>query len=63
LQEILFNSVTDAIDTTTSRRFFFHLVASLAQMERERPVEKSRAGLKAARWLIAFSNLRNPKAA
>ncbi len=30
-------------------RFFFHIVASLAQMERELIVERTRAGLNAAR--------------
>ena len=32
-------------------RFFFHIMASLAQMERERIVERTRAGLAAARKL------------
>jgi len=30
-------------------KFFFHIMASLAQMERELIVERTRAGLKAAR--------------
>ena len=35
-QDIQFRSLTDAIDTsTTSGRFFFHVMASLAQMKRE----------------------------
>ena len=43
---IHFQSLTDAIDTgTTSGRFFFHVMASLAQMERELTVERTRAGL------------------
>lgn len=47
---IHFRSLTDNIDTsTTSGRFFFHIMASLAEMERELIVERTRAGLKAAR--------------
>lgn len=49
---IHFQSLTDAIDTgTTSGRFFFHVMASLAQMERELTVERTRAGLDIARKL------------
>lgn len=45
-----FVSLTDAIDTTTaSGRFFFNVMASLAQMERELMVERTQAGLLAAR--------------
>ncbi|MGY4543629.1 DNA invertase Pin-like site-specific DNA recombinase [Arthrobacter sp. UYNi723] len=45
-----FVSITDAIDTTTvSGRFFFNVMASLAQMERELMVERTQAGLRAAR--------------
>ena len=45
-----FKSVTDQIDTsTTAGRFFFHVMASLAQMERDLTVERTRAGLEAAR--------------
>ncbi len=45
-----FRSVTDAIDTSTpAGRFFFHVMASLAQMERELLVERTRAGLDAAK--------------
>ncbi|MBU1344168.1 MAG: recombinase family protein [Proteobacteria bacterium] len=51
-KSIQFKSVTDAIDTgTTSGRFFFHVMASLAEMERELTVERTRAGLEAARRL------------
>ena len=47
---IQFRSLTDAIDTgTTSGRFFFHVMAALAQMERELIAERTRAGLAAAR--------------
>ena len=43
-------SLTDQIDTsTTAGRFFFHVMASLAQMERDLTVERTRAGLEAAR--------------
>ena len=45
-----FKSLTDQIDTsTTAGRFFFHVMASLAQMERDLTVERTRAGLEAAR--------------
>ena len=45
-----FQSVTDNIDTSTpAGRFFFHVMASLAQMERELLVERTRAGLDAAK--------------
>ena len=47
-----FKSLTDSIDTgTPSGRFFFHVMASLAEMERELIVERTRAGLEAARQL------------
>ncbi len=47
---IQFRSLTDGIDTTTpAGRFFFHVMASLAQMERELTAERTRAGLDAAR--------------
>ncbi len=52
LQEkgIDFHSLTDGIDTSTpSGRFFFHMMASLAQMERELLIERTRAGLAAAK--------------
>ncbi len=42
-------SLTDGIDTSTpAGRFFFHLMASLAQMERELIIERTKAGLSAA---------------
>lgn len=45
-----FKSLTDQIDTsTTASRFFFHVMASLAQMERDLTVERTRAGLDATR--------------
>ena len=47
---IHFKSLTDSIDTNTiSGRFFFHIMASLSEMERELIVERTRAGLEAAR--------------
>ena len=51
-QGVHFCSLTDSIDTsTTSGRFFFHVMASLAQMERELTIERTRAGLEVARQL------------
>ena len=51
-QNIHFKSLTDAIDTSTpSGRFFFHVMASLAEMERELTIERTRAGLEIARQL------------
>ena len=45
-----FKSLTDSIDTSTpSGRFFFHVMASLAEMERDLTIERTRAGLNAAR--------------
>src|SRR5580658_2297012 len=45
-----FRSVTEGIDTTTAAgRFFFHVLAALAQMERELIRERTMAGLTAAR--------------
>jgi DNA invertase Pin-like site-specific DNA recombinase len=45
-----FKSITDSIDTSTpAGRFFFHVMASLAQMERELIIERTRAGLIAAK--------------
>jgi DNA invertase Pin-like site-specific DNA recombinase len=47
---VQFRSLTEGIDTSTpAGRFFFHVMASLAQMERELIVERTQAGLKAAR--------------
>jgi DNA invertase Pin-like site-specific DNA recombinase len=49
-KEINFKSITDNVDTSTpSGRFFFHIMASLAQMERELIAERTKAGLAAAK--------------
>ena len=49
---VQFKSLTDSIDTATiSGHFFFHVMASLAEMERELTVERTRAGLEVARQL------------
>ncbi len=47
---IHFQSLTDSIDTGTAMgRFFFHVMSALAEMERELIVERTLAGLVAAR--------------
>ena len=47
---INFRSLTDSIDTSSPMgRFFFHVMGALAEMERELIVERTRAGLAAAR--------------
>jgi DNA invertase Pin-like site-specific DNA recombinase len=49
---INFVSLTDSIDTSTpADRFFFHVMASLAEMEQELAVERTRARLATARKL------------
>jgi len=49
-KNIHFKSITDNVDTSTpSGRFFFHIMASLAQMERELIAERTKAGLAAAK--------------
>jgi DNA invertase Pin-like site-specific DNA recombinase len=49
-KDIHFKSITDHVDTSTpSGRFFFHVMASLAQMERELLAERTKAGLAAAK--------------
>ena len=51
-QGVQFMSLTDAINMgTPSGRFFFHVMASLAEMERELTVERARGGLEIARQL------------
>jgi DNA invertase Pin-like site-specific DNA recombinase len=45
-----FKSISDGIDTsTTAGKFFFHIMASLAEMERGLIVDRTQAGLAAAR--------------
>jgi len=47
---IKFKSLTEGIDTTTSLgRFYFTMAAALAQLERDRLIERTRAGLVAAK--------------
>lgn len=49
-RNIHFKSLTDNVDTSTaSGRFFFHMMASLAQMEKELLAERTKAGLAAAK--------------
>jgi DNA invertase Pin-like site-specific DNA recombinase len=49
-RRVHFQSITDGADTKTpAGRSFFHVMASLAQMERELILERTRAGLEAAR--------------
>jgi DNA invertase Pin-like site-specific DNA recombinase len=48
-REVGLVSVTEGIDTTTpAGRFLFHVLGSLAEMEREIIVERTKAGLRAA---------------
>jgi len=48
-QDVNFKSLTDGIDTTsTAGRFFFHVMASRSEMERELTLERTKAGLEAA---------------
>jgi len=45
-----FRSLTDSVDTSSAMgRFFFHVMSALAEMERELIVERTLAGLAAAR--------------
>lgn len=47
---VTFISIQDGVDTSTSMgKFFFRVMASLAELERDIIVERTRAGLKAAR--------------
>jgi DNA invertase Pin-like site-specific DNA recombinase len=49
---INFKSLTNGIDTTTTAgRFFFHIMASLAQMERDLISARTKAGLAAVKRL------------
>lgn len=54
-------SITEGIDTSTSTgKFFFHIMASLAEMERAMIIERTRAGLEVARKSGKLSG-RKPK--
>lgn len=49
-QDVMFKSITESIDTSTSGgRLIFHVFASLAEFERELIRERTMAGLEAAR--------------
>lgn len=49
-RKIDLRSLTDGIDTSSAAgRFFFHMLAAMAEMERELILERTRAGLQAAR--------------
>lgn len=49
-KDIQFRSLTDGIDTSTpAGRFFFHVMAAMAEMERDLIRERTRAGLDAAK--------------
>ena len=49
-RQVEFRSLSDAIDTgTAAGRFFFHVMAALAEMERDLIRERTNAGLVAAR--------------
>ena len=57
---IHFKSLTDNIDThTTAGRFFFRVMGNLAEMERNLIVERTRAGLRAAK--LAARDNPNPE--
>jgi DNA invertase Pin-like site-specific DNA recombinase len=49
-RQIGFQSITEAMDTTTAGgEFLFHIMGALAQFERRLNAERSRAGIEAAR--------------
>jgi DNA invertase Pin-like site-specific DNA recombinase len=49
-KEVSFRSLGESIDTETPMgKFFFHLMGALAQLERDRISERTKAGLKAVR--------------
>lgn len=49
-RDVAFASITDGIDSSTpTGRFFFHVMAALAEMERDLIRERTKAGLAAAK--------------
>lgn len=49
-KDIQFRSITDGIDTSTpAGRFFFHVMAAMAEMEKDLIRERTQAGLAAAK--------------
>ncbi len=61
-QGVQFKSLTDATDIgTPSGWFFFHFMASLAEMERELMIERTRTGLEVARQLSRKRQMTNIK--
>jgi DNA invertase Pin-like site-specific DNA recombinase len=49
-RKVHFQSISDGVDTKTpAGRFFFHIMSALSQMERELILERTRAGMEAAR--------------
>ncbi len=60
IQRINFKSIKDKIDTTTpTGTFFFHVMASFSQLERELMLERTMAGLKIARSRGKYGGLPN----
>jgi len=60
-KKVNFKSITDGIDTTTTAgRFFFNIMASLAEMEQELTAERTKAGLAVAKKLGRFGGLSLP---
>ena len=61
-QHVHFKSLTDSIDTKTPvGRFFFHFMASLAQMEQELIVERTRAVAISRDWTLRVWDLQSAK--
>jgi DNA invertase Pin-like site-specific DNA recombinase len=49
-EKIEFRSLTEGIDTNTPMgKFYFHMAAALAELERDRLIERTNAGLAAAK--------------
>src|ERR1700730_6507077 len=61
-QHVHFKTLTDSIDTKTPvGRFFFHFMASLAQMEQELIVERTRAVAISRDWTLRVWDLESAK--